>query len=128
MSNYEDYMPGGRGAARWSDPETSWQAAKRLGDLTEQQAKVWQVLILNGAMIDELLIVKCREAGIGMSDSGIRSRRNELVNAGLVVDTGKTGRTVRGRNSTKWRAMSLDEYRARQESEAEQPSLFGSSQ
>lgn len=117
-------MPGGHALARREDPETSWKAAQQIGDLREQQAKVWAVL-REGPMIDEQLILKCRDAGLGMSDSGVRTRRSELVEAGLVVDSGQSGRTVRGRQSIKWRALALDEYRALQERQAQQPSLFG---
>jgi hypothetical protein len=59
------------------------------------------------AYTDEQLIDMYREAmrlwrWPAATDSGIRSRRRELVDDGLLIDTGMVGKTLTGRASIKW--------------------------
>lgn len=124
MESHSDAFPGGQAKARSTDPQTSWEAAASVGNLREEQAKVWFVLRRWGPLIHERLIERCRALGFTMSESGIRTRCSELVNAGLVEDSGEKGQTHRGRRSTKWRAISLREWRERQDEEATQTPLF----
>lgn len=71
--------------ARDSDPLTSWDAARSLGELTQRQADVLAELRAWGPMTDERLVTLVRD----QSPSGVRTRRSELVAAGLVVDSGE---------------------------------------
>jgi len=96
--------------ARTSDPWTSWAAAESLGDLRPRQAAVAAILRVRpaGLTLEELVGVyrtwQARESGAmpplpAQSDSGIRTRCRELMDAGLVVDSGKTRLTASGRHA-----------------------------
>lgn len=97
--------------ARHSDPPTSHAAAASVRNLTAKQAAVLEVI--RGSFLpisDEKLIeLYDREARFmrapPQSDSGIRTRRAELVDAGLVVNDG-AGKTVSGRACALWRTAS----------------------
>jgi len=96
--------------ARTSDPWTSWAAAESLGDLRPRLAAVLAVLDLypDGLTLEDL-VRRYHEAaaefgsyGVPMpaqSDSGIRTRCRELMDAGLVVDTGTTRLTAANRHA-----------------------------
>ena len=90
--------------ARRSDPDTSHEAAKQLttDGLRACAKAVLNVLRSHGPMIDEELVERVEPVG-PYSPSGIRSRRAELVRAGLVEAAG-TGVTASGRRSQVWRA------------------------
>jgi len=84
--------------ARRTDPGTSHAAAKSVTRIRESQAKVLRVLQEHGPLTD---------AGIyshlcGLSPSGARTRRSELVARGKVVDTGERERLASGRNAILW--------------------------
>jgi hypothetical protein len=90
--------------ARDTDPQTSHDAADSVTRLTETQAYVLQVL--KRPRTDPQLIEayrKLKRAPLA-SESGIRSRRAELVDKGLVQDTGQRGVTPFGRKSIVWSA------------------------
>ena len=63
----------------------------------------------NGYTHEEL----CQAAGAAWADSGIRTRCNELVKAGLVVDSGQRRRTSHGRATVVWRIAPASEDAAR---------------
>lgn len=91
------------GVARSTDPWTSWAAAESLGDLRARQAAVAAVFDASpdGLTLEEL-VDRYGRAGVPMpaqSDSGIRTRCRELVDLGLVVDTGTTRPTRSGRKA-----------------------------
>jgi hypothetical protein len=96
--------------ARTTDPETSHQAAEDVSSrLRESQAAVLVVLALNGPSTDQELTAKYHQlAAAGavppQSESGIRSRRAELVRIGTVRDTGLRDRTRSGRRTIVWEA------------------------
>lgn len=103
--------PANRGAvARTDGPQTSALAAKSLsaGNLTQVQKAVYILLAKYGPMTDEQLIDRYREAGRSSqkvpsaSDSSIRTRRSELVEAGLVRAAGEA-RTRSGRLAQLWK-------------------------
>lgn len=75
--------------ARKTDPETSHAAATSLGDLRASQREVLQLFHRFGALDDRSLIACAAHAGVRQSDSGLRTRRAELVRLGLVYDTGR---------------------------------------
>lgn len=117
-------MPGGTPKARTTDPSTSWRAAASIADIRDSQAKVWYVLRVAGDMADAELVPRFLDSGFKMSPSGIRSRRKELVDAGLVVDSGHQRTLPSGRSATVWHALSLDEWKSAQLGHAKQPGLF----
>lgn len=98
-----------RAYARTDDPSTSHEAA---GSLTEEELRVSQRDVLDcfrryGAMCDaEFLQVYRSHQGEHdwrqQSDSGLRSRRDELVDGGLMRDSGDKAPMVSGRRSIVW--------------------------
>jgi len=93
-------------ARRW-DPLTSWEAA---GSLTPEaigraQLLVWRTLQDHPPMTDDELVDLL--AG-ELSPSGIRTRRAELVDLGLVRDTGRRVRLRSGRRAIVWEARWLE--------------------
>lgn len=77
---------------------------RRLRDLTDAQRSV--LVLLAGSWpagrTDEELVIGYSSA-ILQSESGIRTRRSELVKLGLVVDSGDRRETQYGNPSTVWR-------------------------
>lgn len=91
---------------RNSDPLTSHWAEQSVTNLTETKLVI--LTLLDTGMTDEQLIKaynNCVDLGIASkaSESGIRSRRAELVKQGAVIDTGMLGETGSGRRSIIWR-------------------------
>lgn len=99
-----------RPVARNTDPETSHAAALSVGDLRPRQLAVCEHLLASGNMTDEELCVaywtSCQswpDLWPAQSDSGIRTRRAELVAAGLAEPTGEKRRMTTGRLAQVWR-------------------------
>jgi hypothetical protein len=89
------------GLVRGSDPVTSREAAAGVqGRLVSDRAVVLEALREVGPCTDEVLVEFAQV--LGLSPSGVRTRRCELVRAGLVLDTGRVGRTVSGRRAIVW--------------------------
>lgn len=94
--------------ARLSDPETSHEAAASVKNITTTQAQILKILC-ERPMTDEALVaayglyVKHNYAPKA-SESGIRSRRAELVRSGRVVDTGNRQKLSSGRHAIVWAA------------------------
>lgn len=91
--------------ARNSDPWTSHAAAESLTNIRESQRTVLRVLRMCGPMTDVEIAETLSEMGIRMSPSGARTRRSELVDGGLVIDTGNTKRLPSGRWAIVWAAI-----------------------
>lgn len=91
--------------ARAGDPVTSWEAARSLDEATlrESQKVVLRMLQESGPMTDERLAYYLM--GV-LSPSGARTRRAELVDKGLVYDTGERDRLISGRRAIVWAARS----------------------
>lgn len=95
--------------ARRSDPRTSKDAAASVRRIRESQADVLTIIRRYGPVSDEDLIRQYRnfDRDKGMliiqSDSGIRTRRSELVRLGAVVDSGLRGRTASNRQTVLWK-------------------------
>lgn len=89
--------------ARSTDPGTSWEAARSITPekLSLDQQAVLDVLRRRGPMTDE----RIRRHVIGISDSGCRTRRSELVAAGLVRDSGRKDTLRSGRRAIVWEAV-----------------------
>jgi hypothetical protein len=95
--------------ARNNDPVTSHDAAASVGDVTETQAIIL-MLLRETPMCDEKLIEQYRlgEKSWGYphkSDSGLRSRRAELVRKGLVETLGMQERMSTGRYAFVWQVV-----------------------
>ncbi len=96
--------------ARGTDPATSHAAAGSIGGeqlRASQQAVLVELSRHRQGLTDvELVEFYTLAAEIGrvpkQSPSGIRSRRHELVEAGLVVDTGMRIKLESGRNAVVW--------------------------
>jgi hypothetical protein len=94
--------------ARLTDPETSHAAAASIDRLTDRQGAVLRVFKRNRfAMTDVSLCsmydVAARKGLVpAQSVSGIRTRRAELVDRGLIVDTGNRVRLASGRKAIVW--------------------------
>lgn len=88
--------------ARLTDPWTSWAAAHSVLDLNEKQAQVAYLFRIYGPMHDGRLISVARAEGIPQSDSGLRTRRSELVSKGYVRDSFATEVLTTGRRSIIW--------------------------
>jgi len=55
-----DSLTDPRAAARYTDPRTSWDAARSITSICESQARIWEVLINAGPMTDkEILEAVC---------------------------------------------------------------------
>jgi hypothetical protein len=95
--------------ARSTDPDTSHQAAASV-DTRNTIRAVWDVLDAIGPSTDVDLI---RAYGLladdgtipRQSESGIRTRRHELVRIGRVEDTGTRKKLDTGRSAIVWAAV-----------------------
>lgn len=92
--------------ARKTDPKTSHDAAESVNQVTRTQEYVLRAL--RRPRNDSQLIEAYRsyKTAPRASESGIRSRRAELVDRGLVVDSGQRVKTESGRWSIVWRSAS----------------------
>ena len=84
--------------ARNSDPDTSWEAANSLTNLTQIQEQVLKVLKIIGPATDEQVHEFYEEYyEVRVSPSTTRTRRKELQTMNLVVLFDKEGKTRGGR-------------------------------
>lgn len=131
--------------ARTTDPQTSHDAAASVNQ-TENQRAVYRVLRAHGPATDVELVKAYRAALVRgevpkQSDSGIRSRRSELVEKlGVVCDTGRRQKLESGRMANVWEvcnpkppeqpkppqdnAMAMALFDEGEESPASQPNLY----
>lgn len=87
--------------ARITDPETSHEAAESVTNITPLKREILQRLMT--PMTDAELIRTLKiYSELIVTDSGVRSRRSELVQAGLVRDTGARQKLKTGRNAIVW--------------------------
>lgn len=85
------------GKVRRDHPDTSHAAAEAIaGAMRPMHRQVLRALYAS-AMTDEQLIVSTQLAA-----STLRPRRVELVDKGLVTDSGERGRTSSGRSAIRW--------------------------
>lgn len=91
--------------ARKSDPATSHEAASTVKNISETQAVIIRLLRITDMTDDELFLRYYQGAENGLwkhaSQPGVRSRRSELVKAGLVRGKG-FGKTKFNRAATIW--------------------------
>jgi hypothetical protein len=90
--------------ARSTDPDTSHDAARSIGEMTEKRQAVLDIIRAIGGGTDEDIIDAYRSSSAPMqSASGIRTRRAELVRCGLVEDSGMRRNRSSGRHAIVWR-------------------------
>lgn len=93
--------------ARLTDPATSHAAANSVDRSQMSHAKrvIVTLLMLEGPMTDEeLLLLWNDRIADRISQSGLRTRRSELVDAGLVRDSGERRPLESGRMAIVWEA------------------------
>jgi uncharacterized protein (DUF2225 family) len=95
-------------STRTNDPETSHLAERSVSDVTEKQDAVYEVLKVFGPLTDKDLIQiygeAVNECGLcPQSDSGLRTRRKELVDKGIVEWTGQKIKDGTRRLSRTWK-------------------------
>lgn len=86
--------------ARETDPVTSHQAAASVY-VRESQVKVYALLTL-GSATDGELFERAINADVLISESGLRTRRKEMVDLGYVRDSGRKVVLDSGRRSIIW--------------------------
>lgn len=87
--------------ARLTDPETSHEAAQSVTNITPLKQEILQRLMT--PMTDADLIATIKSSSrLLVTESGVRSRRAELVQAGLVKDTGERVKLATGRSAIVW--------------------------
>lgn len=92
--------------ARKTDPETSHEAARSVKDLRRSQWEVYRAFQRLGKMTDEELLSEYQYVSAHkQSDSGLRTRRKELVDLGWLRDTGERKTTYAGRSTIVWEAV-----------------------
>lgn len=91
--------------ARRTDPETSWQAARSVKHLRESQTIMLGRLRVGPATDEDLY--RWPVINKTMSPSGARTRRKELVDMGLVEDSGVRDKTRSGRKTIVWRVVEM---------------------
>lgn len=88
-------------SARLTDPQTSHEAAESVRNITPLKRIILNTL--QTAMTDEELVMSIRHShGLIASESGIRSRRAELVRDGFVEDSKGRSKTASGRSTIIW--------------------------
>ncbi len=92
--------------ARTTDPATSHQAAASVSRraMTRGRAAVLTVFRTLGPMTDEALlgVYDTKNIEPHQSESGLRTRRSELVKMGLLRDSGRVQANRNGRMCTVW--------------------------
>jgi hypothetical protein len=87
--------------ARTSDPETSHEAAESVTNITPLKHEILQRLMTPMTDVDLIEVIRTHSRLV-VTESGVRSRRSELVQAGLVKDTGARIKLATGRNAIVW--------------------------
>lgn len=90
--------------ARNTDPSTSREAAASVLRIRETQQHILDTLRTHGPLTDEQISHVAFEEGWYTSPSGLRTRRAELVEKGLIADSGERHRTASGRRTIIWKA------------------------
>jgi hypothetical protein len=88
--------------ARKTDPETSHDAAESVKNVTLTQEYILRALRRPRNDVELIEAYRGYKNAPRASESGIRSRRAELVDAGLVDDSGRRVKMPSGRFSIVW--------------------------
>ena len=101
--------------ARNTDPQTSHVAAKSVSNVERTKEIIWHMLRILPSTDEQLVIAYNELVQLNpmktpqASESGIRSRRSELVDEGMIEDSGERSKTRSGRSAIVWRASALVE-------------------
>lgn len=90
--------------ARLTDPDTSHAAAASVTNYLSVQHAILDILIRWGPLTDEQIAAHFKALGTRFSPSGLRTRRKEMVDAGLVVANPRKATLSSGRQGTRWQA------------------------
>lgn len=92
--------------ARTTDPESSHKAARTVSKLAEKRAAVLAILRDHPVGLTDTGIASIHHTRQlpWQSPSGLRTRRNELVELGLVQDSGRVETTASGRQAIVWQS------------------------
>jgi hypothetical protein len=94
--------------ARHTDPQTSHEAAESVLNITSTQDAILTLLSIEGMTDVQLIdsyyrLARVSDGKVPMaSESGIRSRRAELVKQRLVIDSGDRQKLPSGRQAIVW--------------------------
>lgn len=93
--------------ARRTDPQTSHDAADKVKHITRVQTVILLILWAKGPMTDPQIAEHYHEqvasgSAPNHSESGLRTRRKELVDSGYIVATGEKRRLDSGRYAQVW--------------------------
>jgi hypothetical protein len=88
--------------ARRTDPTTSHLAAESVDNVTKTQEYVLRCLKRPRNDVELVSAYRAYKTAPMASESGIRTRRAELVDRGLVVDTGRRVKLSSGRYAIVW--------------------------
>lgn len=88
--------------ARHTDPETSHDAADSVDQITETKQFILEALRQPRNDLDMIQSFRSMLGAPEATDQSIRSRRAELVDDGLVEDTGERVKMPSGRYSIVW--------------------------
>ena len=87
--------------ARSTDPSTAHLAAASVRNISQVQAAILRTFRRHGPMCDDQLMTMLPMFP-PQSESGVRTRRKELVRKGLLKDSGETTTLPSGRESIVW--------------------------
>jgi len=99
--------------ARRTDPETSHAAAESIKPKAMRESQRWVLAALAAGPATDSTILERVLRAHEISTSGARTRRKELVDAGLVRYTGRTEPLESGRSSRVWALTPLGSAAAR---------------
>lgn len=88
--------------ARKSDPTTSHEAAETVDEVTETKKFILEALREPRNDYDMIKTFRSMLGSPEVTDQSIRSRRAELVDAGMVEDSGEKAKMPSGRWSIVW--------------------------
>jgi hypothetical protein len=95
-----------RKRARKADPETSYEAAASVRNVTETQNAIFEIIKKHGPISDESILFRLdTETALVVSPSGARSRRAELVAQKRVEFADDYGMTSSNRRTRLWRIV-----------------------
>lgn len=103
-------MPDERAFARHTDPAESHAAAASVEDVTAKQKAVLALIEEQGPLSDHRLVELYassyyRRGWPQQSESGLRTRRNELFRRGLIAKDSRKALLPSGRQAALWRAL-----------------------
>lgn len=89
-------------STRYTDPQTSHDAANSVENLTVVKQHILKILKRPRTDVELLEAYRNLKTAPRASDSGLRTRRSELVDLGLVIDSGMRKQLESGRFAVVW--------------------------